>query len=176
MYHSVQSSALLLTACTTCSTSEHCGINGSPEFQDMIKRLKKALKEFPLMGNCVSEYSGWVGIFFFLPFQLLVYFGKMLLSLGLVYVLACVWFGKWVCSVPHQSILKNYPWDVIIPGLWQWQNCKATRNYLLKKTFLLGNAGMYMIYSNYKSLISHHLESLVTALIFCMLYSEIIVG
>ncbi|XP_068000368.1 inactive tyrosine-protein kinase PEAK1 isoform X2 [Melanerpes formicivorus] len=42
------------------STSEHCGINGSPEFQDMIKRLKKALKEFPLMGNCVSEYSGQV--------------------------------------------------------------------------------------------------------------------
>ncbi|XP_035755322.1 inactive tyrosine-protein kinase PEAK1 isoform X4 [Egretta garzetta] len=36
------------------STSEHCGINGSPEFQDMIKRLKKALKEFPLMGNCSS--------------------------------------------------------------------------------------------------------------------------
>ncbi|KAM6302655.1 inactive tyrosine-protein kinase PEAK1 isoform 2-T4 [Podargus strigoides] len=44
----------------TPSTSEHCGINGSPEFQDMIKRLKKALKEFPLMGNCVSEYSGQV--------------------------------------------------------------------------------------------------------------------
>ncbi|XP_053810565.1 inactive tyrosine-protein kinase PEAK1 isoform X1 [Vidua chalybeata] len=42
------------------STPEHCGINGSPEFQDMIKRLKKALKEFPLMGNCVSEYSGQV--------------------------------------------------------------------------------------------------------------------
>ncbi|XP_015727925.1 inactive tyrosine-protein kinase PEAK1 isoform X1 [Coturnix japonica] len=42
------------------SASEHCGINGSPEFQDMIKRLKKALKEFPLMGNCVSEYSGQV--------------------------------------------------------------------------------------------------------------------
>ncbi|XP_035755321.1 inactive tyrosine-protein kinase PEAK1 isoform X3 [Egretta garzetta] len=37
------------------STSEHCGINGSPEFQDMIKRLKKALKEFPLMGNCVIK-------------------------------------------------------------------------------------------------------------------------
>ncbi|XP_019388897.1 PREDICTED: pseudopodium-enriched atypical kinase 1 isoform X1 [Crocodylus porosus] len=42
------------------STPEHCGINGSPEFQDMIKRLKKALREFPLMGNCVSEYSGQV--------------------------------------------------------------------------------------------------------------------
>lgn len=43
---------------------------------------------------------------------------------------------------------------MIIPGLWQWQNCKAIRTYFfLKKTFLLRNAGMYMIYSNYKSLV-----------------------
>ncbi|KAH0619847.1 hypothetical protein JD844_014210 [Phrynosoma platyrhinos] len=50
------------------STSQaHCahspdpsGINASPEFRDMIKRFKKALREFPLMGNCVSEYSGQV--------------------------------------------------------------------------------------------------------------------
>uniref|UniRef100_A0ABM5EXB4 Inactive tyrosine-protein kinase PEAK1 isoform X1 n=1 Tax=Pogona vitticeps TaxID=103695 RepID=A0ABM5EXB4_9SAUR len=36
------------------------GINASPEFRDMIKRFKKALRELSLMGNCVSEYSGQV--------------------------------------------------------------------------------------------------------------------
>ncbi|XP_025027567.1 pseudopodium-enriched atypical kinase 1 isoform X2 [Python bivittatus] len=40
------------------SSPDPSGINASPEFRDMIKRLKKALREFPLMGNCVSEYSG----------------------------------------------------------------------------------------------------------------------
>ncbi|XP_029140337.1 inactive tyrosine-protein kinase PEAK1 [Protobothrops mucrosquamatus] len=42
------------------SSPDPSGINASPEFRDMIKRLKKALREFPLMGNCVSEYSGQV--------------------------------------------------------------------------------------------------------------------
>nr|XP_060611706.1 inactive tyrosine-protein kinase PEAK1 isoform X1 [Anolis sagrei ordinatus] len=42
------------------SSPDPRGINASPEFRDMIKRLKKALREFPLMGNCVSEYSGRV--------------------------------------------------------------------------------------------------------------------
>nr|XP_008117391.1 PREDICTED: pseudopodium-enriched atypical kinase 1 isoform X1 [Anolis carolinensis]XP_016852312.1 PREDICTED: pseudopodium-enriched atypical kinase 1 isoform X1 [Anolis carolinensis] len=42
------------------SSPDPSGINASPEFRDMIKRLKKALREFPLMGNCVSEYSGRV--------------------------------------------------------------------------------------------------------------------
>ncbi|XP_038623537.1 inactive tyrosine-protein kinase PEAK1 [Tachyglossus aculeatus] len=40
------------------SSAEVNGISGSPEFQNMINRLKKVLREFPLMGNCVSEYSG----------------------------------------------------------------------------------------------------------------------
>ncbi|XP_026565255.1 inactive tyrosine-protein kinase PEAK1 isoform X2 [Pseudonaja textilis] len=42
------------------SSPDPSGINASPEFRGMIKRLKKALREFPLMGNCVSEYSGQV--------------------------------------------------------------------------------------------------------------------
>ncbi|XP_044306420.1 inactive tyrosine-protein kinase PEAK1 isoform X2 [Varanus komodoensis] len=50
----------LQTPKETLSSPDRSGINASPEFQDMIKRLKKALKEFPLMGNCVSEYSGQV--------------------------------------------------------------------------------------------------------------------
>lgn len=153
MYHSVQSSALLLTACTTCSTSEHCGINGSPEFQDMIKRLKKALKEFPLMGNCVSEYSGWVGIFFLSSFLAvgLLWQNASELRFSVCACMCLVWRMSLFCTSPIDT--KKLLWDVIIPGLWQWQNCKATRNYFLNKTFLLRNAGMYMIYSNYKPLV-----------------------